>query len=606
MARQRTEDVSLRIGLPRLVLALRGNLPGGGRDGRLLRPDQRQVVRQRLQEKVLVLDGHRRPDVDLDRQDAFELPTLLVQVDDVYCRMTVDPVAVVVPFGEDPVVVPLARSERLEGELSDHPGLTLWVDDDLLARVGQDAAAPLLVEHPVVVGAVGHHVALVAGDDRLAQVGPLRPPVLQAAVAPGRYLDLHPQLEVPERADPPGEEAVELQRAVGLAGEAAVFDRPVVRAPIPAGQVTPVEDRPGAVGRREGECLIARLQLLDADVPPADLIGTLAPAEGVDLEADEAGLVHVVGEVGGGDPVDPGPIAVPLDHDAIAVPAVVLEGVLRLGRDLGEPASTAALVIEPTGRPDLLAGDLALRAVDDARPLAVRLIRIILLVDVAADLDAGVEPGVALDLQFEHEVLVIPLAQERVGAAHGRRADDRTVIDPVRGESAIDLPAIERLAIEQRRPALVISGAGLSQADDEGEGRDRDRERHSWHDQRLPSGRARSPGRRYRWVSPQFSRPLPRASRLGYPPVSCPRIARQGAAHAEADTPRRDGPHDHRVLDLADGLRRRQARPRRPAGRGSEDRRGTRRDDRDARPLALPAPACPGQRRRLLRGRRGP
>src|SRR5262249_45366888 len=127
---------SLRIGLPRPVLALRGDLPGIRRVDDLLQRDDRQVVGQRLQEEVLVLDGHRRPDMHLDRQDAVELPPLLVQVDHVNRRMSVDPMPVMVPFRHDPVVVPFARSERLERELPDHPGLTLRVDDDLLAPVG--------------------------------------------------------------------------------------------------------------------------------------------------------------------------------------------------------------------------------------------------------------------------------------------------------------------------------------------------------------------------------------------------------------------------------------------------------------------------------------
>ena len=65
----------------------------------------------------------------------------------------------------------------------------------------------------------------------------------------------------------------------------------------------------------------------------------------------------------GGDPVDPRPVAIPLDDDPIVVPAVVPEGVLRLGLDLIEPLAPSALVVEPPRRPGLLAGDLALRSV---------------------------------------------------------------------------------------------------------------------------------------------------------------------------------------------------------------------------------------------------
>ena len=67
--------------------------------------------------------------------------------------------------------MPLAGLELLDRELADDPGLALGVDDDLLAGVGQDAAAALLVEHAVVVGPVGDDVALIAGDDASPRSG---------------------------------------------------------------------------------------------------------------------------------------------------------------------------------------------------------------------------------------------------------------------------------------------------------------------------------------------------------------------------------------------------------------------------------------------------
>src|SRR5205823_14191153 len=162
----------------------------------------------------------------------------------------------------------------------------------------------------------------------------------------------------------------------------------------------------------------------------------------VDLEPDEAPPVHLVGEVASGYPIDPGAVAIALHNDPVAVPAVVAEGVLRLGSDLCQPATPATLVVEPARRPGLFPGDLALRAVDDSGPLTVLQVRVVLLVDVAADLDARVEPGVALDLQFEHEVPVVALAQERVRAAFHGRADDRPVLDGVRGVPTPHHPAV--------------------------------------------------------------------------------------------------------------------------------------------------------------------
>src|SRR6185312_2316924 len=55
-----TGDDSLGIGLPRLVLPLRGDLPGVWREDRPLGLDQWQVVGQWLEEEVLVADRHRR------------------------------------------------------------------------------------------------------------------------------------------------------------------------------------------------------------------------------------------------------------------------------------------------------------------------------------------------------------------------------------------------------------------------------------------------------------------------------------------------------------------------------------------------------------------
>src|SRR5262249_960737 len=204
---------------------------------------------QALQEEVLVLNLHGRADVDLHGQHPFELAALLVEVDHLHGLVAVDPVLMVVAADQHAVLVPLVRLELLERQLADDPGLARAVNDDLLAGVGQDAAAALLVEHAVVVGAVGHHVALVAGDDPLPQVGALGTAVVDAAVAAGADLHLHAQLEVLRLAAAPDEEAVVLEGAVRGAGQAAVLDPPVPGAALPAGEVAAVEDRLEALGR---------------------------------------------------------------------------------------------------------------------------------------------------------------------------------------------------------------------------------------------------------------------------------------------------------------------------------------------------------------------
>jgi hypothetical protein len=87
-----TDDGLLRIRLSGLVPALWCDLAGFGRIDGVFMLDQRQVVRQPLQEKVFVPvpDRHRWPDVDLNRQNVFKLSPLLVQVSDVYGRVAVD------------------------------------------------------------------------------------------------------------------------------------------------------------------------------------------------------------------------------------------------------------------------------------------------------------------------------------------------------------------------------------------------------------------------------------------------------------------------------------------------------------------------------------
>ena len=57
-----------------------------------------KIVRQVLQEEIAVLDLHRRADVDLHAEDAFQLAAFLVEVDHVHRRMAVDPVLMMVPL----------------------------------------------------------------------------------------------------------------------------------------------------------------------------------------------------------------------------------------------------------------------------------------------------------------------------------------------------------------------------------------------------------------------------------------------------------------------------------------------------------------------------
>ena len=102
------------------------------------------------------------------------LRPFLLEIDDIGIgRMPINPVPMMVPLDAErgSLATVSSGSTFPEWKCTDDPGLALGVDDDALAGVRQDAPAALLVEHAVVVGAIGHDVALVAGDDRLAQVG---------------------------------------------------------------------------------------------------------------------------------------------------------------------------------------------------------------------------------------------------------------------------------------------------------------------------------------------------------------------------------------------------------------------------------------------------
>ncbi len=70
--------------------------------------------------------------------------------------------------------------------------------------------------------------------------------------------------------------------------------------------------------------------------------------------------------------------------------------------------------------------------------LGIEGIGTILFIDVATHLDARVKPRVALDLQLEHEILVVALAEKRVRTSFDGGSHDRAVLDLVRRETAVN------------------------------------------------------------------------------------------------------------------------------------------------------------------------
>ena len=190
----------------------------------LIRRLQRQLIRQVLDLEILVLNFHRRADMNLDGEDSFQRTTVFVEIDQVGGGVSIDPVLVMISFHENAVVVPLAGGEVFDWHGADNPGLTFRIDDNPLAGVAEDAAAFLLVEHAVVIGVVGNDVTLVAGRDVEPEIGSHLASVLKAAVAAGGDLDFYAEIEVADGRAFPTDEAVHLERAVRHAGEGTVFD----------------------------------------------------------------------------------------------------------------------------------------------------------------------------------------------------------------------------------------------------------------------------------------------------------------------------------------------------------------------------------------------
>ena len=92
----------------------------------------------------------------------------------------------------------------------------------------------------------------------------------------------------------------------------------------------------------------------------------------------------------------------------------------------------------------------------DFNLLAAQIQRLGLVEALAADLHAGVERRMHLELQLQDEVAVILLrAEERVGRVGHGAPDDGAVLDFVVGLAAALDPAVEVLAVEERGPVVL-------------------------------------------------------------------------------------------------------------------------------------------------------
>ncbi len=152
--------------------------------------------------------------------------------------------------------MPLAGSEFLDLQFTHHPLIALGVDGHLVVGAGKNAAALFLVKHAVVLGFVGDHVALVAGDHVEPKLGGVGAAVLNAAVASGGNAHLHLEVEVTHGGHLPSNEMVHLERTVGLSSENTILMRPQLRVPRPSAHSAAEEiGKPGgsrAVGHGGG------------------------------------------------------------------------------------------------------------------------------------------------------------------------------------------------------------------------------------------------------------------------------------------------------------------------------------------------------------------
>lgn len=76
--------------------ALGDDLDGIGGDLGLVGLDERQVVGQVLEEEVFVLDLHRRTDMDLHGDNAFQRPAFFIQVNHLHRLHSINPMLVVI------------------------------------------------------------------------------------------------------------------------------------------------------------------------------------------------------------------------------------------------------------------------------------------------------------------------------------------------------------------------------------------------------------------------------------------------------------------------------------------------------------------------------
>ena len=227
-----------------------------------------------------------------------------------------------------------------------------------------------------------------------------------------------------------------------------------------------------------------RGHFLEADVAPADLspFPRLVSADAVDLQRNESARRHSVLDVRAGGAVEPGLDGIADGLDPNVIPVLRLEDAETLFAEslslfaihaiAGEQPAASRLVIDSRA-PETFAWNirvnLHLIAVNATggkleRP-AFPLHFFRRIKTLTANLHAGVQPGVHLEIVFEDEVAIVFFrAEKRVCGIEFARADDGVALHGITGLTTAMNPTCEAFAVKKIAPAFVrVRGRGQCQ-----------------------------------------------------------------------------------------------------------------------------------------------
>src|SRR4030095_8037807 len=105
-----------------------------------------------FQTPIFELHFHRRPDVDLHAEQAFEPPPFRIVVKDFDGRMPVNAMDMMIAAHYDLVFAPLSGRKMFDlPNRTDNPFLVARIYHNARARLREDAAASFVIEHPIIL-----------------------------------------------------------------------------------------------------------------------------------------------------------------------------------------------------------------------------------------------------------------------------------------------------------------------------------------------------------------------------------------------------------------------------------------------------------------------